>query len=222
MSITADGRLTPENPFMRGLVASRIKHGANPVLEAIAAAQVPHKLRRRRLSDLSLPHQQRAVGLLQAWAEFGEVGERPGLILHGPTGTGKTSLAAAALLARIEHTQGQERCRWVDVSDEIDSMRRNIGAKLNGEEIKPTPLSQIAIENETVVLDDLGAERETDFAVDQLYQLCNMLDRQERRVIITTNAPLDDIRSTVPRIYSRLRGLCSTLDLSGPDLRETL
>jgi DNA replication protein DnaC len=70
-------------------------------------------------------------------------------------------------------------------------------------------------------LEDLGAEKRTDWVLEQLYSLVNERYQQQRSIVVTTNLPLDELESQIgPRTVSRLVEICGDpLPLYGPDQR---
>ena len=71
-------------------------------------------------------------------------------------------------------------------------------------------------------LDDLGAERRTDWVLEQLYSVVNERWQDERSIVITTNiTDLDELREEIgARTVSRLLEICGDpLPIMGPDLR---
>lgn len=74
-----------------------------------------------------------------------------------------------------------------------------------------------------VVLDDLGAERSTDYALEKVY---NIIDRRYRKclpMIITTNLSIQDMAQEedvrYKRIYNRLIEVCEPVQITGTDRR---
>lgn len=146
-----------------------------------------------------------AVAAGQAWL----AAPRPdpaGLLLYGPTGTGKTGLGVGLLWAAWE--QGLEG-QFVLVPALLDALRAQAGALDSG----PDPLAPLRTVP-LLVLDDLGAQRLTPFAEERIYVLINARHADARRTVVTTNLPpdaLDEALST--RIAWRLRALCAPLAL---------
>ena len=62
-----------------------------------------------------------------------------------------------------------------------------------------------------LIIDDLGAERATDFALENVYHVIDSRVRESKPLIITTNLTLEEIRGPrdmkLSRIYDRLNGL---------------
>ncbi len=71
-------------------------------------------------------------------------------------------------------------------------------------------------------LDDLGAEKRTDWVLEQLYSIVNERWQDERSIVVTTNTTdLDALREQVgARTVSRLAEICGEpIPIMGPDLR---
>ena len=70
-------------------------------------------------------------------------------------------------------------------------------------------------------LDDLGAEKQTDWVLEQLYSLVNERYEQERPIIVTTNLGFEHLEQQIgERTVSRLVEICGDpLPLFGEDRR---
>jgi DNA replication protein DnaC len=71
-------------------------------------------------------------------------------------------------------------------------------------------------------LDDLGAERRTEWVLEQLYSIINERWQNERSILVTTNiTDLDQLREQVTdRTVSRLAEICGDpIPIMGRDLR---
>lgn len=141
------------------------------------------------------------------WDEVYEKGA--GLLLCGDVGTGKTFAAHAianVLLLR-------------DIPVYITSLSKVLNLGFDKSEVlrrvKETPL---------VVFDDLGAERSSEFALEQVFLLVDERYRTEKPLIVTTNLTLDEIKHPKEidrkRIYDRLLQCCAPLYFGGRSKRE--
>jgi DNA replication protein DnaC len=71
-------------------------------------------------------------------------------------------------------------------------------------------------------LDDLGAERRTEWVLEQLYSIVNERWQDQRSIIVTTNLGLDQLREQLgARTVSRLLEICDEpWPVMGDDLRK--
>lgn len=155
-----------------------------------------------------------------------------GYFLTGERGTGKTMFACILGSEIFSKTQ---TIRW-DVGRESEGSEKRPLYTCAFEsvpefllEIQETFRSDDSADNiisnysalDFLVLDDLGAEKASDWAIQMLYVL---IDRRERegnnRIIITSNLSLDEIAERLSdRIASRIRGMCRIIKFTGKDRR---
>jgi DNA replication protein DnaC len=71
-------------------------------------------------------------------------------------------------------------------------------------------------------LDDLGAERATDWVLEQLYAIVNARYEEQRSLVITTNLQPEELADQLgPRIVSRINEICGDpVLLMGEDKRS--
>ena len=155
---------------------------------------------------------RRFVGRIDDHVEAGD-----GLWLYGDVGTGKTSLAMLVSKTALEAGH----------SVAIYSMPRLLA------EIKATydhdsddsymKLFRRLCSVDILHIDDLGAERTTDWVLEQLYAIVNERWQDQRSIIVTSNlVDLDELREQVgARTVSRLTEMCGgdPIPVMGPDLR---
>ena len=71
-----------------------------------------------------------------------------------------------------------------------------------------------------LILDDLGAEKSSEFALQSLYVIIDQRYSEIRPTIITSNLSLGEIAEKVgDRIASRIAGMCKVIELKGKDRR---
>ncbi len=74
-----------------------------------------------------------------------------------------------------------------------------------------------------LVIDDLGAEKTTEFSLQTLYIILNRRYNEQLQTIITSNLSIDEIRDKFgDRIASRIAGMCKIIKLQGKDKRLNL
>ena len=70
-------------------------------------------------------------------------------------------------------------------------------------------------------VDDVGAERTSEWVLEQLYAIVNARYEDERSVIITTNLERDELVEQIrERTVSRLEEMCTLVPLYGEDARR--
>ena len=99
-------------------------------------------------------------------------------------------------------------------------------AAFEADKFRPQPdVSRTAdyFSSDLLILDDLGTEMTTQFAVSALYQLLNSRLLENRPTIVSTNLPLGDIAPRYSaQIYSRLLGAYRLYKFYGDDIRFKL
>jgi DNA replication protein DnaC len=72
-------------------------------------------------------------------------------------------------------------------------------------------------------IDDVGAERSTDWVLEELYSIVNARYEDQRSIVITTNLDYDELSAQIAaRTVSRLAEMCDQLPLEGVDRRVEL
>jgi DNA replication protein DnaC len=138
-----------------------------------------------------------------------------GLWLFGDTGTGKTTLAMLISKAALE----------AGCSVAIYSLPKLLARIRRTYDAEPGGDSYLAFfERLTSVdllhIDDLGAEKRSDWVLEQLYALINERYESERSVLITTNLPHEELEEQIgKRTVSRLSQMCDEIPLFGDDRR---
>jgi DNA replication protein DnaC len=134
---------------------------------------------------------------------------------YGDVGTGKTLLAMTISKAAIEAGR----------SVAIYSVPRLLA------EIKETyepdsrssymELLERLCQVDLLHLDDLGAEKQTEWVLEQLYTIVNERWQDERSIVLTTNVQAHDLREQIgARTVSRLTEICGDeVPIMGTDLR---
>lgn len=76
-----------------------------------------------------------------------------------------------------------------------------------------------------LILDDLGIERDTSYAKEQVYNIVNSRYLKNKPTIFTTNIPIEQIKNSddgveYERIYSRIMEMCIPIKVTGEDFRK--
>jgi len=138
-----------------------------------------------------------------------------GLLLTGKEGTGKTHIAISILKDVIG--KGYSGLYW-NVPELFLELRRRMNDN-NGEENEAELFDQ-ARRVDLLVLDDLGAERTSDYVLDRLYVLINGRYQNDTCTLITTNRSIPELKQQIgPRIASRICEMCVLLEFPEGDYR---
>ena len=137
-----------------------------------------------------------------------------GSYVWGVPGVGKTYAAAAAV--RLALRDGKT-AKLITSKRLLDGIKDGYG---NGDSY----VLETAETVQLLVLDDLGAERPTDWAIETLSRLIDTRYASDRPTIITSNYKLGELRDMwggMPgaRVASRIAGACKIIHFSGEDRR---
>jgi DNA replication protein DnaC len=146
-----------------------------------------------------------------------------GMWLMGNTGTGKTTLGM--LVAKTALAAG--RTVAVYFTPKLLTQIRQTYQATESEDAYDAFFKRLT-SVDLLYIDDLGAERHTDWVVEQLYALVNERYENQRSVLVTSNAAQDveegrrQLEEQIgSRTVSRLIEICGDpLPLFGPDQRE--
>ncbi len=184
----------------------------------LRAAGVPERFENCGLDNFEAKgrEHERATAAILGFVEGAEITRFPGLYLHGPAGTGKTHLAVAALLELLAQRRAG---RFVSANELMLECRE--AYRLD------TPLSHILDAYSgpgVLLLDDLGAEKVSEFSRQVLVTLVDRAYARRRpRLLLTSNLTLDQVGAKLDeRIADRLREMCLVLRLGGTSHRRRI
>ena len=161
--------------------------------------------------DGSVPKITLAHKYVDNWDQMFE--ENIGLLLSGNVGTGKTFFAACIANALLD------RCVPVLVTN-FPRLLRQFEKFSNDKAVLLEQLNSVKL----LVIDDLGVERQSDFALEQVYTVIDERYKTGKPMIITTNIPLEELKNPddvrLSRIYDRILENCVPIHLDGPSRRK--
>ncbi|MGO9181399.1 MAG: hypothetical protein ACLQBX_13680 [Candidatus Limnocylindrales bacterium] len=204
--------------------------------ERLSAAGVPRRhLQCSFANFLPRAGTEQALAIAEAWAHGTARGR--GLVLLGPPGAGKTHLMVASMRVRMEPHDAERpggettaqagsepvrltpfwRVAFRVVPVMLDDLRASIRLQTTDAE---EDLSALRDDMDLVVLDDLGAERSTDWAVSRLFALVEKRYGDMRATCVTSNLSLDQLADNGYRpLVSRVTEMCDIVTISASDMR---
>ena len=187
-------------------------------------ARIPPRYARCDLDNLTLyPNEKFLAAVARARkfaASFPVVPQ--GLCLIGPPGIGKTHIAVAILRDAI--ARHSARGLFYDVRDLLRVIRSTYNPVVRTAEMD---ILRPVMDADLLVLDDLGAEKPSEWVEETMNLIVNTRYNEKRPTIFTTNfensndeAEIDSLKARVGfRMHSRLHEMCEFLEYDGGDFR---
>lgn len=178
---------------------------------------IPKKYEGVRLSTFQLREDNQEVfdiarGYIDKFPKMQAEGK--GLLFHGPVGTGKTFTAAMIANILIEWYRVP-----VVMTSIIDIMNRKRETAWGKEDTTKKFLNAPLL-----ILDDLGAERGSDYALEVTYDVIDSRYNEEKPMILTTNLLIKQIveekNPRTARVYDRILERCCPVRFSGASWRR--
>ena len=141
-----------------------------------------------------------------------------GLMLYGRAGSGKTHLATA--IAKLLIEQKQIPVLFARVVDLLSDIRRTFDENEQYRTDNETELLRKCTSVPLFILDDLGAEKMTDWVRQVLYQIIDERWINQKPMIVTSNLSLEELEGRLEeRIASRIAGMCQLVEMRDYDYR---
>ena len=148
---------------------------------------------------------------VQHFEEFRKQGK--GLLLFGDVGTGKTFLAACVANALIDRGVPALVTNFARIANTLQGM-------FDGRQEYLDSLNNFPL----LVLDDLSAERQTEYMLEIVFNVIDARYRAKLPLIVTTNLTREELMNPADvrykRIFSRLFEMCTPIEVAGADRRH--
>ncbi len=179
-------------------------------------AQIPKRFANKTLTNFDASKQPAAHSVtkkyIQNWQENKNQGR--GLFYTGPVGCGKTHLAFGTVNELIKKGV---RSLAATVPDLMDDLRPQPGSNIDKkiEALKTVDL---------LVLDDLGAQRNTEWVTERIFVILNARYNNLLPTIITSNSYLEELERVHnwTRMVDRLLEMCELIEMKGTSFRLNL
>ena len=158
------------------------------------------------------PLLDKARAYVENWKEAYK--NNTGLLLFGDVGTGKSFFAGCIANALLDRDVPVLMTNFPTILNRLTGMfsedRAAFIASLD--------------EYDLLIIDDLGVERSTDYAMEQMFFVIDSRYRSRRPMIITTNLKLAELKNPPDlahaRIYDRILERCAPILFAGKNFRE--
>ncbi len=134
-----------------------------------------------------------------------------GLLMYGGVGTGKTFAAACIANYLLDQKIPVVMISFIKLLEMLEKNTDN-------------DIIQNLQSAKLLVLDDLGAERRTSYALEKVYNIVDARYRSKLPVILTTNLTMDEMMDAesmqYERIYDRIFEMCYPLEFKGMSWRK--
>lgn len=185
-------------------VVDRLKHNGLP-----SRVMLRYTFENDKGYNPEIAHARKYVDQFEDMASRGK-----GLLLWGNVGTGKTFIAACIANALMER---EIPVLMTNFSRIMNTMLGMGGAERNE---YLDSLNRYRL----LVIDDLGIERNSSYALEQVYNIIDSRCQNEKPMVITTNLTVDEMKEddnlAHARIYDRILGCCYPVMVNNTMIRK--
>lgn len=135
------------------------------------------------------------------------------VVLMGPVGTGKTHLAVAMASKALRRMRP---VRFVTTSDFLAELKARFGTD------QVQPYFDAVANTHTLIIDDLGAEQDTEWAIAQLAQLVNRRYAKQLPTVVTTNLDYAAIKTVLGERTASRMSEWKWIFVGGEDVRHLI
>lgn len=159
---------------------------------------------------------KKLFGIMKKYIEDFDVmlEKNQGLLFWGDVGTGKSFTAACIANELIQRERSVIMTSFVKILQDLWDKKID-------EQQYIAKFENVSL----LVIDDLGAERNTDYALEKVYNVIDSRYRSGKPMILTTNLALNEIMNTTDvrykRVYDRILEICYPVHAVGKSFRIT-
>lgn len=158
-----------------------------------------------------------ALNYCEQWPEMKK--QNMGFLFYGPPGTGKTYLAFCIANRLLEKLVPVIALSSIGLLNRIKQTYNTYGKEAETEIL-------LSLKNASLlIIDDIGAENDTNWAKEKLYEIIDSRYRDGKPMICTTNLTREQLKDKltgndgVTRTYDRLIEMCYPIKVDGPSRR---
>ena len=198
--------------------------GSNPMLSVNEGCFLDH------LQGIGVPKKFRIAEVDKEDSRLWNFFEGKSYYVHGRTGTGKTYLASALLVKKAREYLEKNIVDYLDKNPLIRSrfvFMPDLFIEIRGSFNRSDKPSEEEILRKyrnisCLVLDDIGAEKSSDWALEIFESLIDYRNREEKQTVFTSNLSIEKLADKLgDRIASRVTEMCkgNIIEIKGKDRR---
>lgn len=175
--------------------------------DIVKSASIPKIFLNSRAKDFTVTENNEVA----AETAIKSITKNDGLYIYGDCGTGKTMLSSIIANERAELLKPSIFIGAVDIFHELNPyMSDGKTARIRKDIIKKTPC---------LIIDDLGAEKPSDWTKQTLFEIIDYRYRENLQTIITSNFNIEKLQSRLSeyegnRIIRRIKAICKLVELN--------
>jgi len=152
----------------------------------------------------------KAKSYVDKWSDM--LSKNIGLLLWGEVGTGKSYFAACIANALVENCASVKMTNFSTILNDLfyESDKNKYIDRLNNHSL--------------LIIDDLGIERDTEYALEQVYNIIDARYKSNKPLIVTTNLSITELKNPLDtahkRIYDRVLEMCVPVKFGGENFRK--
>ena len=163
-------------------------------------------------ADMSDAVMHKAKSYVDNWEEMKR--NHIGCLFWGPVGTGKSYIAGCIANELLKREVTVKMTNFNTIIDDIFPLADK------------TEYINALASYQLLIIDDLGVERNSEYALGIIFSVIDRRIRSGRPLIITTNLPLKEIKNETMldkrRIYDRILEMCTPMYVGGTSKREVI
>ena len=163
-------------------------------------------------ADMSDAVMHKAKNYVDNWDEMKR--NHIGCLFWGPVGTGKSYIAGCIANELLKQEVTVKMTNFNTIIDDIFPLADK------------TEYINALASYQLLIIDDLGVERNSEYALGIIFSVIDRRIRSGRPLIITTNLPLKEIKNETMldkrRIYDRILEMCTPMYVGGTSKREAI
>ena len=163
-------------------------------------------------ADMSDAVMHKAKSYVDNWDEMKR--NHIGCLFWGPVGTGKSYIAGGIANELLKQEVTVKMTNFNTIIDDIFPLADK------------TEYINALASYQLLIIDDLGVERNSEYVLGIIFSVIDCRIRSGRPLIITTNLPLNEIKSETvldkKRIYDRILEMCTPMYVGGASKREAI